>query len=245
VRLRSKPNNPFFLLFNISTFEVSSHMRDCIATGIPMTSIFINNKYTRTYYTIIERAKSRTISGYTEKHHVIPKCLGGRNTKDNLAALTAKEHFVAHRLLTKMTEGEARTKMVYALWAMTVHTSNRTKKRHKVTGEVYERIRKEYSKIARNRPPRTKEHSAKLGQYVRTVEIRKAISDARKAQTGKQTRTKETKAKMSAWQKGIPKPKVLCEHCNINVDALNYKRWHGNNCKNYKYSYDEPTVSMF
>ena len=46
--------------------------------------IFINNKYTTTYYSIINNANSRTITeGYTENHHIIPKCLGGDNSHKN------------------------------------------------------------------------------------------------------------------------------------------------------------------
>ena len=31
--------------------------------------IFINNKYTNWYNSLINKAKDRTITGYTEKHH--------------------------------------------------------------------------------------------------------------------------------------------------------------------------------
>lgn len=39
---------------------------------------------------------------YSEKHHIIPRCLGGTNDKDNLIELTAREHFLAHYLLMKI-----------------------------------------------------------------------------------------------------------------------------------------------
>ena len=45
---------------------------------------FLNNKYTKTYYQIINRAQIRLIPlEYTEKHHIIPKCksFNGPNTK--------------------------------------------------------------------------------------------------------------------------------------------------------------------
>lgn len=41
--------------------------------------IFIDNKYTYWYYNIVHRAKTRNITGYTEKHHIIPKSCGGDN----------------------------------------------------------------------------------------------------------------------------------------------------------------------
>jgi len=50
----------------------------------------------------MDRAKNRTISGYSEKHHIIPRCMNGDNKKDNLVRLTAREHFVAHLMLTKI-----------------------------------------------------------------------------------------------------------------------------------------------
>jgi hypothetical protein len=39
---------------------------------------------------------------YTERHHIIPKCLGGNNDSDNLVYLSGKAHFIAHLLLTKL-----------------------------------------------------------------------------------------------------------------------------------------------
>lgn len=64
--------------------------------------IFKQNKYTICYYNIINRALSRSISGYTEKHHIIPRSLGGSDSPENLAILTAKEHYIAHLLLPYM-----------------------------------------------------------------------------------------------------------------------------------------------
>ena len=84
---------------------------------------FIQNKYTKTYYKIIEHAKLRIINGYTEKHHIIPKSIGGSDDKSNLVSLTAKEHFICHRLLPKMTHGDAKRKMIFAAWAMTMKTN--------------------------------------------------------------------------------------------------------------------------
>ena len=79
--------------------------------------IFIPNRYTRIYYSIVERAQQRSLpeSVYTETHHIIPKSLGGSNNFDNLVKLTFKEHRVCHKLLVKMTEGVSKSKMAYAI----------------------------------------------------------------------------------------------------------------------------------
>jgi hypothetical protein len=124
--------------------------------------LFINNKYTRTYYRIIDRAKSRVISGYTENHHIIPKSLGGTNSKANLVALTAREHFVCHLLLTKMTTGENKRKMSLAVFYLTgkgKSNRNNTIKRSR----LYENLRKENARYVSEQkkgcrqPPRTAE----------------------------------------------------------------------------------------
>ena len=69
--------------------------------------MYLQNKYTRWYYNIIQRAQSRILPAdvYTEKHHIIPSSLGGSNSISNIASLTSREHFICHLLLTKMTTG--------------------------------------------------------------------------------------------------------------------------------------------
>ena len=63
--------------------------------------------YKNTYKNLIDSRKYRglnkkNLSGYYEKHHIIPKCLGGTNKSDNLVLLTFREHVLAHQLLLKI-----------------------------------------------------------------------------------------------------------------------------------------------
>lgn len=51
------------------------------------------------YNSLILEAKKDMILGYTEKHHIIPKCLGGNDYDHNLVCLTYSEHIFAHYLL--------------------------------------------------------------------------------------------------------------------------------------------------
>lgn len=104
--------------------------------------IFIDNKYTRIYYQIINRAKERSlpVEVYTETHHIIPKSISNDNSKNNLVLLTAREHFLCHWLLIKMTTGKNKSKMMYALWAMS-NIENKYHQRYKITSRIYENIR--------------------------------------------------------------------------------------------------------
>lgn len=116
--------------------------------------LFITNKYTTWYNNIIKHAQSRTISkdSYSEKHHIIPKSLGGNNKKDNLVYLTAREHFICHWLLTKMTTGENKTKMVHAVWMMV--KSSKNQQRYKINSKAYEllKLKKSQSMMGENNP---------------------------------------------------------------------------------------------
>jgi len=108
--------------------------------------MYLQNKYTRCYYNIIQRAKIRILKSPYERHHIIPRSLGGNNFKENIVKLTAHEHFVCHLLLTKMIEGKYKEKMVYAAWAM-ANQENQNQQRHKVTGKIYSILRQEYCKV--------------------------------------------------------------------------------------------------
>src|SRR3990167_4731006 len=58
--------------------------------------------YAHHYEKLIARARARFLKGYSERHHVVPKCMGGGNESWNLVELTAEEHYVAHQLLCRM-----------------------------------------------------------------------------------------------------------------------------------------------
>jgi hypothetical protein len=84
-----------------------------------MDSIFNDSKYTKTYFKLIHNSLNRPLPiDYFEMHHIVPKSLGGNDDKSNLVALTAREHFIAHILLTKMLIGPSKYKMVRALVRM-------------------------------------------------------------------------------------------------------------------------------
>lgn len=66
--------------------------------------MFLDNRYTQIYYSIIERAKQQNAIKLEihQTHHIIPKSIGGSNDNSNLVNLTYKEHRVCHCLLIKM-----------------------------------------------------------------------------------------------------------------------------------------------
>ena len=105
----------------------------------------LTNKYSKLYYKITSNAKQRFTEGYTELHHIIPQSMGGSNDKENLVELTAREHFICHWLLVKMTEGDDRSKMLYALKGMKAENKHQQRYHTKITARVYETYRIEHS----------------------------------------------------------------------------------------------------
>ena len=58
--------------------------------------------YKKAYNSLIESRKIIFSEELGEMHHIVPKCLGGDDSADNLVKLTFREHILAHRLLSKI-----------------------------------------------------------------------------------------------------------------------------------------------
>lgn len=58
--------------------------------------------YHKLYLKGKEREIVNPLTGYSENHHFIPRCMLGDDSPENLVRLTAKEHYIAHVLLCKI-----------------------------------------------------------------------------------------------------------------------------------------------
>ena len=93
--------------------------------------------YRRIYDQIIDRARQRELGSYTEKHHIVPRCMGGSNEKDNLVRLTAREHFILHWILHLLHPANRR--LAYAFWGMCNQTTSSNNDRsYKISGRAYQ-----------------------------------------------------------------------------------------------------------
>jgi hypothetical protein len=230
--------------------------------------MFNNSKYTRWYYQLMDRARSRNLptGSYIEKHHIIPRCLGGNDSLENLAKLTAREHFIAHWLLTKMTTDDIQKKLAYACKRM-MHSKNANQTRYKVSSRIYENLKKQLNITLKNRKF-SNEWLTKLKQSAQKRAAnesaaaketrRKTLISANKSRKG-ETRLATTGEKNPMFgvkltgennhffgknhsedtlkKLRVPKSKYTCVHCNKIVGGeSNLKRWHNNNCKLFKES---------
>jgi hypothetical protein len=118
--------------------------------------------YQKHYSNLISTRKSRNLDFniYYEKHHIIPKCLGGSNEKENLISLTAREHFVAHWLLYRIYQNKS---LAAAFWRMCLGQGNKNMKRHIPSSRAYEEARIAYISNFKNQPKHTEIGKKNIG----------------------------------------------------------------------------------
>ena len=111
--------------------------------------------YLKIYNNIIEKYNQLNLQKkngiYLETHHIIPRCVGGKDNISNLINLTAKAHFICHLLLPKIykNNNQIYNKLYQALFMMSIMKNN-FQERHIITSKQYEKIRFEYANFRRN-----------------------------------------------------------------------------------------------
>jgi hypothetical protein len=94
--------------------------------------------YKKHYDKLMDRSKTRTLEGYVEKHHIIPRCLGGTDDISNIAILTPEEHFLAHQLLVKIYPKSS--PLIKAAVMMTTHHTH-----HRANNKLFGWLRRRAS----------------------------------------------------------------------------------------------------
>lgn len=205
--------------------------------------IFINNKYTKWYYSIIESAKIQKPDGYIERHHIIPKCLGGSNRHENIVSLTARQHFICHLLLTKMIDKEPYlSKLKYAA-ILLYYTRDQ-----KITGKMYETLKSNIKQT----PEWIKKRTANFKGRVSPTKGKPAWNRGIPNTAEQKIKSSNSLKGKSTWNKGIEmkddikekirltmktktfdhmKTKIKCNHCEMISHQSAITRYHNDNCK--------------
>lgn len=208
--------------------------------------------YQSIYGKLVEKAQARTETiGYTEKHHIIPRTLGGSDEISNIVVFTAREHFIAHLLLAKIHGGP--------MW----HPAHMMSNMKRYTNRKYEKVREEHAKqvsarhsgkvvseeTKRKMSESRKGHSWNKG-IPKTEEHKQKYKESRLASGGwicPESKKEQQRITMKGsgnhmWGKThdddarriiseANKQKVTCPHCGKTGGIAIMKRWHFDNCK--------------
>ena len=103
--------------------------------------------YKKIYDNIVDFRINNPYNGYTESHHIIPKCMGGNDKSSNLVLLSAREHFICHLLLVKIyKDTKYYYKLVKAFFMMMVTNDLQTRY---ATSKQYEKLKIAFSEAQR------------------------------------------------------------------------------------------------
>jgi hypothetical protein len=203
--------------------------------------------YQKIYMSLIENAKNRNLNSiYYEKHHIIPKCLGGTNDKTNIVKLTYREHFLCHWILCKIYKNNHR--LLAAFNKMLEKNKNNSriitskhfdivKKTTKNTHYYWLKNKEPWNKgktgvqVAWNKGKKLKPHTEEFKEKV-SATLKNKYKTEEHHRKNKEPWNKGKTGVQVAWNKGKQTPLFTCIHCSKIVGGENnLKRWHGDNCK--------------
>lgn len=122
----------------------------------------------------------KPLDGYYERHHIIPKSMGGTDTADNLIFLSGRAHFIAHWLLWKLHKNK---EMGFAFAMMSNASYSRNHSGRYVNSAAYSAAKSAFSSSMKIDNPMFKpEIAAKLSgenHYMRDPEWQEYFSKAR------------------------------------------------------------------
>lgn len=196
--------------------------------------------YQRNYDALISKGHNRPREEgmVYERHHILPRSLGGTDGPENLVLLTPREHFIAHLLLAKMHGG----KMTYALYLMSSKRS--------YTARTYSHLKTQFCNALKDNHERAERISTALTGKAKSAEHvdnwkqsratgrgwvvseqhRKSLSDrqsgCKNVMYGK-THSDDAVRKIKAANA----QKVQCPHCGKTGGVAIMPRWHMDRCK--------------
>ena len=156
---------------------------------------------------------------YHERHHIVPRCMGGGDDEENLIDLFAREHFMAHKLLVDENPDNESLILAYACMAFVKRNDT---ERYELTPEEYEEAKIILSETISNRytgegnPFYGKRHTEEAKQKIRESNLGRVYSE-------------ETRKKMSNSLSGENNPMYGKRWSQERIDNISIKMSGENN----------------
>lgn len=200
-----------------------------------------NNHYLNRYNKFILHYRKNLNEGYCEKHHIIPKCMGGNDDIDNLILLPARAHIVAHELLMKAYPDSRKLKHAFAAMALMENDSqhrrysSRQYELAKIARSealkgvprpeyVKEKLRTKKPYTANYKKPKSRQHALNISNalkgYKKTKEHICKIAESRKITMKNQTEKKAQHYRSLFIDSKLSKSEFCKKHNEKSVSTL-------------------------
>ena len=161
----------------------------------------MNSLQLNRYYKFIDRLRNQVVDGYCEKHHILPRSLGGSDDPSNIICLTVRQHYIAHWMLWKAYGGAMAVAFDYM--------SGIKRYGSRLPSRTVEALKADVSKRISERPvseeTRKKQSQAKLGKKLTPEHIEKV----RQTRIGMKL-SDQWKANVSAAKRGRGNGRLGC-----------------------------------
>ena len=182
--------------------------------------------YMKIYDSLIERAIPRGLKkdnsdlGFTEIHHIVPRCMGGTDDVFNLVQLTTREHIIVHMLLQRMYPNNYGLSLAVTLMFSSRDTS-------KFSSKTISSFKEKYRKILKNNPISISEEAKRKMSKAKKGKPGRKQTEETKKKLRERIISDETREKMSKAKKG----RKLSEETKEKLRILNLGRKHSENTK--------------
>lgn len=179
--------------------------------------------YSKIYKSFIESRKQMVIEDqYFEVHHILPRAMGGDDSKENLIKLTTEDHFFAHILLSKIDTRQKHPLVMMMRGAR--HLKGRVLRRHvgiarRVLSQPLTEETKAKMKATHGTPEARARVSARHKGQKLSDDHKQAIKDGHaKSSEEKKVARKELASKMFKGKQKSDDHKKKLSIANINRD---------------------------
>lgn len=158
---------------------------------------------------------------YHERHHIVPRCMGGGDEDENLIDLFAREHFIAHKLLAD--ENPDNHKLIYAYICM-AFVKRDSVDRYELCPDEYEEAK---ILLSKTRSEDAKQRFSKIEERNKQREIQKKRFEdpAERVKNGEYTKKRYENIEEHIKQSEIMKKKYEDPEMRKKTSIASKKMW--------------------
>ena len=172
------------------------------------------------------------------KHHILPKCLGGEDIRENYVLLTFREHLLAHKLLCEIFPESKELKYAYLRMIQSSHSDRKENRYKTINGKKISYTTKDLEIL--------REESI---AYLREINLGKKLTEEHKRKLSKshlgKKASKETRKLLSKIRKGHPTSEETRKKISISNKGKKFSKEHIEHLKESRKGWKFPEKSKY